>query len=512
MKKYVRLTLWMLVGMMILPGCSKESAGGNDSAGSSYEDVLIDEAASDTSENEVKETGSQSEEKAADKEEYNLSDTPLAYPSVNGHLGVKNGTLCDADGRPVMLQGVSTHGLSWFPQYVNEMLFRELHDVWNVNVVRLAMYTAEDGGYCTGGNKEELCVLIKQGIQYAKAADIYAIIDWHTLKDNNPLDNVDESIKFWDRFSKEYAEYDNVIYEICNEPNSGTDWKQIKEYAEQVIPVIVSNDPDALILIGTPDWCQKVDDVAANPIDTYDNVMYTLHFYAATHKSDIQKHLKKAIDKGVPVFVSEFGITDASGNGSVDIASADEWMEILTDNNISHVCWNLANKNESSSLINADCTKTSGFLYEELSQEGRWLWDTYGGSIDNATTSTSYALPAQDEQDASKADDAADYDSDAETDMDMTKSGNLEYGYEEVNSWESNGETYHQISVTVKNTSDSAVENWEIEIPFKAKSIEDCWGGKMTVSSSGITIKNVDYNGNLQAGATISDIGMIVKN
>lgn len=509
MKKIVCTIVMIIAGAILLNGCGKTIDADDSTLLISTQESIEpgkDEVSDDTY--NVSDEGASNE---SDETMDELTQSGLAYPSVSGHLKVKNGELCDKNGKPVMLQGVSTHGLSWFPQYVNEMLFRELHDVWNVNVVRLAMYTGEDGGYCTDGNKEELSVIVKQGIQYANATDLYVIIDWHTLRDNNPLDNVDDALKFWDRFSKEYAEYDNVIYEICNEPNSGTDWKQIKEYADQVIPVIVANDSDALILVGTPDWCQKVDDVAKDPIDYYDNVMYTLHFYAATHKSDIQKHLKAALKKGIPVFVSEFGITDASGNGNVDIESANEWMQLLGDNNISHVCWNLANKNESSSLINADCDKTCGLLYDDLSRQGRWLWDTYGASIDNATTSTSYALPPQDEIIDVTLDDTSVSDLESESDMNMTRSGNVEYGYEEVNSWEANGTTYHQLSVTIRNASDSSIDNWEIEIPFNAKNIEDSWGGKMSIDSGKIRIKNVDYNGKLEAGATISDIGMIVK-
>ena len=98
--------------------------------------------------------------------------------------------------------------------------------------------------------------------------------------------------------------------------------------------------------------------------------MYTLHFYAATHKEDLQNKLKSAADAGLPIFVSEFGICSADGNGQVDIDSANSWISLLDSYGISYVCWNLSNKDEKSALLTPACDKTSGFTYEDLSDEG----------------------------------------------------------------------------------------------------------------------------------------------
>ena len=76
----------------------------------------------------------------------NRAEEGIAAPSVCGKLSVKGTQLVDKNGNAVQLRGVSTHGLAWFPQYVNEDLFRELRQEWKANVVRLAMYTAESGG------------------------------------------------------------------------------------------------------------------------------------------------------------------------------------------------------------------------------------------------------------------------------------------------------------------------------------------------------------------------------
>ena len=299
-----------------------------------------------------------------------------ARPSKNGTLRVKGARLVDEKGNDVQLRGISTHGLAWFPQYVNEACFKYFSSQWGANLMRLAMYTAEYGGYCTGGNKSDLLDLIDRGVKYADAADMYVIIDWHILSDSDPNIYKSEAKDFWKKISAKYKDKKNVLYEICNEPNGGTSWSRIKSYAEEVIKVIRANDPDAVIIIGTPNWSQYVDQAAADPVKTSDNLMYTLHFYADTHRESLRNTAEDAIKKGLPIFVTEFGICDASGSGAVNEGQADAWIKLLDKYNISYAAWNLSNKNETSAIIRPECSKTSGFAMSDFSQSGKWLYKT----------------------------------------------------------------------------------------------------------------------------------------
>lgn len=67
---------------------------------------------------------------------------------------------------------------------------------------------------------------------------MYVIVDWHILSDGNPNSHKKEAKAFFKEMSKELKGYNNVIYEICNEPNNGTSWKEIKSYAKSVISTI----------------------------------------------------------------------------------------------------------------------------------------------------------------------------------------------------------------------------------------------------------------------------------
>lgn len=301
--------------------------------------------------------------------------TTTYYDASAGRLHVKGTKLVDKKGHEVQLRGVSTHGLSWYPQYVNDKCFAQLHDKWGANVVRLAMYTEEYNGYCSGDakNRSDLKKLIKKGVRLAKKHKMYVIVDWHILSDGNPNSHKKEAKAFFREMSREFKGYNNVIYEICNEPNNGTSWKEIKSYARSVISTIRKNDKKAVIVVGTPTWSQDVEQAAADPIKG-DNIMYALHFYAATHKADLRNKMTAAINKGLPVFVTEYGICDASGNGVIDKKEADRWIQTMDEYGVSYIAWNLSNKQESSSIIKSSCPKVSGFKKSELSDEGRWLY------------------------------------------------------------------------------------------------------------------------------------------
>lgn len=296
--------------------------------------------------------------------------------SAAGRLHISGTHIVDEAGNYVQLRGVSTHGLAWYPQYVNEDAFKTLRDEWNVNVIRLAMYTEEYGGYCAGGDRTALKELIDKGVRYASDLGMYVIIDWHILSDSNPNQNKDEAVSFFSEMAQRYAGYGNVIYEICNEPQN-SDWNSvIKPYAEDVIRSIRQYDGSGIIIVGTNTWSQDVDAVIGNEIDD-DNVMYALHFYAGTHKDWIRNKLTAALDEGVPVIVSECSICDASGNGGIDYSSAEEWMSILNSRGVSVIAWSLSNKNETSALISSGCDKLSGWSDDELSDTGRWFKEAF---------------------------------------------------------------------------------------------------------------------------------------
>ena len=293
--------------------------------------------------------------------------------SQHGQLSVKNGQLVDKSGKGYQLRGMSTHGLTWFPEFVNESAFKTLRDDWNTNVVRLAMYVDEWGnGQCYMGNKSGSLELLEKGVDICIKLDMYVIIDWHVLNPGDPSKYTNEAKSFFEMVSKRYAKYPNVIYEICNEPNGGASWSSnIKPYAEKIIPVIRKNAPNSVIIVGTPTWSQEIDKPLSDPLN-YKNVMYAFHFYAATH-AGLRSNVENCVAQGLPVFVSEFGTCDASGGGANDFNETQKWLSYFDKQGISYCNWSICNKDETCSVLRPGTSANGNWSESDLTENGKWI-------------------------------------------------------------------------------------------------------------------------------------------
>lgn len=305
--------------------------------------------------------------------ENNKIDIPENSPlDLHGMLSVKNGKIIDKNKNEFLIQGISTHSIYEFSQYINYETFKTLRDEFNVNTIRLAMYPRDEMGY-----SESLHSKMDEGIKYATQLGMYVILDWHILEDNDPNINKDSAKIFFKEMAYKYRDYDNVIYEICNEPNGDVTWDSVKAYAIEIIGIIREFDNDGIIIIGTPDYCKNISEAQNSPIEQYDNLLYSFHFYAGTHKSDLREKLEKVVNNNFPVIVSEFGISEATGSGNIDEEEASKWLNYLKENKIGYICWNLSNKDESSAILKPGVENISAWNDEELSQTGLWLKNMY---------------------------------------------------------------------------------------------------------------------------------------
>ena len=293
-------------------------------------------------------------------------------------------------------------------------------------------------------------------------------------------------------------------------------WADIKSYAEEIIPIIRANDEDAVIIVGTPTWSQDVDKAAADPITAYDNIMYTLHFYAATHTDWLRDRMINALNAGLPIFVSEFGTCDASGSGGIDYEQSDAWIRTMDEKGVSYVTWNLSNKGETSAIFVTDCPKTAGFTQEDLSENGQWIFEMLTGkhaeisekemgrtenateklSTENNGKSTSQEKQGEGQQTVSMP----------------GQSGELQYTAVISNSWEAEGKSFYQYNLTLKNNSQQDISEWKIELSFSDEiSLSDGWNGNYTVEENVLEITSKDYNGQVAVGGEITDVGFIIS-
>ncbi len=491
------------------------------------------ETDTETSENTSEESDSEDETSEEVKEEASEENTTAERGTpfeMHGALKVDGTNVVDANGDVFQIAGVSTHGLAWFPDYVNKDAFMSIRDDWGANTIRLAMYTAENGGYCEGGNKDNLKALVKDGVKYATELGMYVIVDWHILHDLDPNKYKSDAIAFFDEMSREFKDQDNVIYEICNEPNGGTSWSQVKSYALEVIPVIRANDPNAIIIVGTPNWCQFVDDAANDPITEYDNLLYAVHFYAETHRDDIRNRMTTAINKELPVIISEFSICDASGNGRNNIDQANIWIDLLDQYNVGFVAWNLSNKAESSSLIASGCQKKSGWTYDELSESGKWYVGVLNEHSDNGAGILNGQAPVTTGNNSSNNggnsgngsannnnnsnsgnNNNANNNQQAALPSGSGSGNNLYATVSASNSWENGSGHCTQLNVSIENKGSASASGWTVEIDLgQSATIDQIWCAVGTVEGNKIILTPESFNGTIEGGKTVSDIGLII--
>jgi endoglucanase len=260
---------------------------------------------------------------------------------VNGQLSVCGVKLCNQHGNPIQLRGMSTHGLQWYSQCVNDASLNALSNDWHADIVRISMYVQEDG-YETDPTR--FTNLVSSIIDKVSARGMYAIVDWHMLDPGDPYYNLARAKTFFTEIARRHNGKKNLLYEIANEP-SEVAWSRIRSYAEELIPVIRASDPETPILVGTRAWSSlgvsdgaTETEVVNNPVRA-SNIMYTFHFYAASHGDEYLNALSRAADR-IPMFVTEFGTQTYTGDGGNNFTMSQRYLDLMASKKISWTNWN----------------------------------------------------------------------------------------------------------------------------------------------------------------------------
>lgn len=305
-----------------------------------------------------------------DNADDDLVSTTASYVEEHGQLRIEGTKIVDKNGATVQLRGVSFFWSQWNGEYYTAETVKWLKDDWQCTVVRAAMGIDEGGdAYINNPDREKQKVFTV--IDAAIAEGIYVIVDWHS---HHAEDYVAEAKAFFSEVSEKYGDTPNIIYETYNEPLDISWTGTLKPYHEDVLASIRENDPDNIVICGTRTWSQRVDEVIGNQIDD-PNIAYTLHYYAATHKQDLRDLAQQAVDAGVPIFVTEYGVSEASGDGSIDVTEANTWWNFLDTNNIGWCNWSITDKEELSSALIPGASFQGDWGVNDLSQSGKMVRD-----------------------------------------------------------------------------------------------------------------------------------------
>ncbi|EGB09645.1 hypothetical protein AURANDRAFT_12783, partial [Aureococcus anophagefferens] len=289
------------------------------------------------------------------------------YAAHHGALGLDGVQLVDARGDAVQLLGMSSHGLHWFPDCYGYEAIAHLVETWGINVFRAAMYVGE-GGYATDPSIYDT---VRDVVAWTKELGVYVVIDFHVLTPGDPnayLDPADPvALDFWTMVAEAYKDETHVIYEIANEPNNVA-WDDVLAYHNAVIAAIRAVDADTIIVAGTTTWSQDIHLAAAKPVDAPRNVMYAFHFYACSHQSLLAR--VEEFRTVIPIFVSEWGTSDYSGNGATCVCDARDFLDVFSRAapSISMAQWSWADKAEASAALNPGACAAGA--WDDLSESG----------------------------------------------------------------------------------------------------------------------------------------------
>ena len=276
------------------------------------------------------------------------------------------------DGAEVQVRGMSLYWslMDEALEFWSEEGVTSMVNDMKIQIVRAAMATGKEdwtkGKYIGYEVQPEAQTnFMKAVVEAAIKQDIYVIIDWHSHEANTQTQN---AVKFFGEMAQKYGNYDNVIFEVFNEPQK-VEWNVIKNYADAVVAEIRKYS-DNLILVGTPEWDQYPNRAIGGEInDPKKNTAYTFHYYSGTHCISGMhpgnqywacegEHAIEAMNAGLSVFVSEWGTTTADGKGGI-AGDNDGWQNWMNENKLSWANWSASKIPEGSAAFSSGATKTS---------------------------------------------------------------------------------------------------------------------------------------------------------
>lgn len=262
----------------------------------------------------------------------------------NGRLKVEGTHIVNERGEAVQLRGVSMGWHCLWPRFYTTGTVGRLANDWGADIVRCAV--GVDHTDIDLSRRPDLAYAVVDSIvKGAVDNGVYALIDFHSHPNNLEL-----AKEFFTTVTAKYGHLPNLIYEIWNEPTE-VEWAETKEYAENLLPVIRRNAPGAIVVVPTPRWDQDIDKAAADPLTSDSNIVYALHYYAATHTQWLRDRARAAIEAGLPVFISECASMEHTGDGPIDHDSWAEWMSLADEYGIGWIAWSVSDKEETCSML-----------------------------------------------------------------------------------------------------------------------------------------------------------------
>lgn len=397
-------------------------------------------------------------------------------------------------GNEVAIQGMSlfwsissTDGSNfWTTDIVNGLVENQ-----KIQLIRAPMGADEnwgDGNWST--DKSKYSAYMNTVVQAAIDNDIYVIIDYHSHCAEN---SESTALAFFTEMAQKWGKYDNVIFEIYNEPkNACSDtwfelsgaqnyWTTIRSYANKVISQIRSYS-DNLIIVGTPYFDQYPNAALSNPL-TDNNVAYAFHYYAGEDQyrhttSNQGANAVKAMNGGLSVFVSEWGNSAPSGNGGFNASYSAEWYNWMKQYKLSGANWSVTTKSETASYFSG-----SAWNYSE---SGNWVNSNVFSTLPTSYTACSGTVSSSSSSSSS------------ESSSSIAKSSSSQAASSSSSVKESSSSEKLSSNSAQRSSSSSVISSSSSAILSSSSSISTDWESNAQLSNAsnnGVTIgQSNDYN------------------
>lgn len=260
---------------------------------------------------------------------FSENEDESTWPSMPW-LHAEENRIVDEYGNMVVLRGVNVEDPWRFynsEQALKLEVFRTLSEVWHVNVIRLPLYPM----YWEMYSENLLSEFYDPVIMACHKYGMYVILEWHGV--GNPLTGQTADLFWgqdarlelaenaWPVLAERYKDNSWVLYDVFNEP-LWISWDNWKPVAENLIDIIRSHNPRALIVVPGVNCSADLRAVATDPVSR-DNIIYAAHIYPDTagivfrseNKEVMWRRLETYVGfvaENYPLIVSEWGY-DSTG-------------------------------------------------------------------------------------------------------------------------------------------------------------------------------------------------------
>lgn len=321
-------------------------------------------------------------------------DMARGYVKEIGKLHKNGKYIVDENDVPVELRGIGTHHLLQYKNLHNRKAFDSLRRM-GVNMIRPSAYLEDynflgsDGETAYGyiSRPEETRAEIEKIIKICIDLGLYVLLDWHVFYDSNMIAgqtytgyarfHETEALEFFEYFTEKYGDYPNMIYDLCNEPYFASE-SDIVQFVQAVRAVIVENVDEPVMTCGygagqTNDtWytrSKRLYDafVAAGITD----VFVAPHIYG----SNITTPAQQLWDENIPIFCTEWGNSQGSGDGAGNDTAALANTNWFHEHAVAQSFWKFTDQTMTTSVLQNQGIINSekwldGFNWSDLSHNG----------------------------------------------------------------------------------------------------------------------------------------------